>query len=617
MVSRIIEFNIYLSLTILIVDDIIITIYSKWRLSVKSQTPDNFAKHSAKTQEGTHRAFNVVISLFDPQLDHICDNATKTDVEKCRSPILAMLNDPRMPIVTEHIVFAADVDAKAAERLRPWIEKTVTENIKAKIRDKFESSRLCAAISVEVIPVKYENIWDLSKCRSQIFDVLKSKLCEKRGIRTLFVNLVGGTTAGKTALFLSVKRIVRDMTNVKLGIIQGKLSDTKHPLLNYRYVSNRDLTPIGLLAQGAATKNPSFTQSLNRLEQVIMTSKTERILITGPTGAGKSELAKLIMAYMQTLYDGITEDNCIHQNVAAIAPSLIESELFGHEKDAFTGANKQHKGIFERADKGVVFLDEIGELPKHLQAKLLTVLDGVPFHRVGGTKPVSTNFLLLCGTNADLQAACRKGTFRQDLFERLKTWTVEVPPISDRIEDLETALQRERGEWRTQTGFDVLFEDDAYASFMRRAEDYRWPGNFREFHATFVHLAMASHNGRVTKDDIEAEFQEKGAERRDSEDLPLQSSVIADETVLTGYDLAEVARLACALDACLKCKTASDAGEMLFAARARAAREKETAFNGASSLQRLFSQFGLKAVFKHGACSIQISSNHSGIAPMA
>ena len=550
---------------------------------------------------------NLVISLFDPQLDTLGNEPGKAPAQRMCGPILSLPTLPRMPIATRYIVLVSKTDEKAAKALEPQFTKVIAEAINRKVVDHTDRKRLIADIRIQTILVDYKDIWSLQKCSSDIGQVLKGRIRDIDSIKTLVVSLAGGTTAAKTALFLTCRRMLRDFPSTTMAVVKGCGFDTPHPRMEYQPVSSTRPQSIGLLAQGVGTRDPVFADALGRLETVILTSRTEKILIVGPTGAGKSELAKLIMAYMKALHGDVTEENCIHQNVAAIAPDLIESELFGHEKGGFTGAIAQHKGIFERANKGVVFLDEIGELPKHLQAKLLTVLDGVPFTRVGGSEPVESSFLLLCGTNVDLQEACERGSFRRDLFERLRAWTVEVPPITARTGDMEVALQRERGEWRTQTGVDVLFADnDAKAYFMQKVGDYRWPGNFREFHATFVHLALFARNGRITRNDIDAEFRKKEIEQRDSEDEPSVDTSDFSETARTEYDLAEVARLACALDVCRKCKTASEAGEMLFAARARMAKDKGTQFNGASSLQRLFAQFGLKAIFKHGVCTIEM-----------
>ena len=580
----------------------------------------------------THR--NLIISLFDPQLDLVGNERHKTVSQ--RSPLLSIFGIPNMPVVSSYLVLVEkrhldalanskdiqDADGRGAQRhenpirtLADQIKQRLLDHIKYKVSGKAEQAKLSTEIQVELVPVDYQDIWSLDVCNKEIGSLLEKKIDSGSKLKSVILNLSGGTASARTALYLATWRLLgpalKKKTNpTQLDIITCQRTGTIANRFSYTHIDPRFPPSIGLLAQGIGTSNPGYLETLNRLEQIVLSTRYEKLLITGPTGAGKSELARLVMAYMRALHEEVTEDNCIHLNVAAISPSLIESELFGHEKGSFSGALARHKGVFERADKGVVFLDEIGELPKELQAKLLTVLDGTPFTRVGGVEPVSSSFLLLCGTNVDLEAACEKGTFRRDLFERLRTWTIAVPSINDRIEDLEVALQRERGEWRTRNGVEILFPDDVKKLFLERARQHRWQGNFREFHAMFSHLALAAKNGRVSKCDVETEFQKLS--QNDSDIQAETSTVNTDETIRTEFDLADIARLACALDVCRKSRTASEAGEVLFGARARTAKDKRTQFNGASSLQRLFAQFGLKVVFTHGLCEIEMRPQTTG-----
>ena len=557
----------------------------------------------------TMPSFHLAISLFDPQLDHIEAKITNTTVAKSRSPLLGMSAVARMPIVTKHIILVASENLEAAERIKPLLEKQTAKAVAKRVSGEGPREAYRQSVDIKLVSVNYSNIWDLDSCSNDIGRALAGHLNRSSGIKTVVLNLIGGTATAKTALFLSIIRLLRGKAKPELRLVLAKPEHDMTSQLECIPFALNAPSFVGLLAQGVGTKNAQFISSLNRLEQVLLNSRYERILITGPTGAGKSELAKLIMAYMRALHSDITEENCIHQNIAAIAPTLMESALLGHDTGSFTGAIKEHKGIFERADHGIVFLDEIGELPKHLQAKLLTVLDGVPFFRVGGEVPISSNYLLLCGTNVDLQIACEKGNFRRDLFERLRSWHIEVPAICDRGEDIEVALQRERGEWRRKTGKEVVFDRKSGAKefFLEKARSYSWPGNFREFHATFSHLAMFAGEFGITKADIEAEFQKKSEEENIVTTMP-QMTDDGIQNIPNEYDMAEMARFACALDVCRKSKTASEAGAILFAARAEAARRNGTTFNGAACLSRLFAQFGLRPMFKHGAFSVEPKS---------
>ena len=549
---------------------------------------------------------NIVISLFDPLLDHIASDSEKARTRKPRSPIL-LLSATASPLATQYVIFVSREHENGARKLEPALRDSIEKSILRTMRKGSGRKKTIDGIAIRIVPVDYADIWSLSKCNTLFENVLPSEFKNVHAPKTITVNLLSSTTAARTALYLNCLKLLRENWRSTTMVVVTNASTEKGKIrLRHDSVSSERPVPVGLLAQGVGTKARTYAEALDRLEPVITMMRNENILITGPTGAGKSELAKLIIAYMKALDRDATDENCINQNVAAIAPSLIESELFGHEKNAFTGAGDRHIGIFERANRGVVFLDEIGVLPRHLQAKLLTVLDRSPFTRVGGSEPVVSNFLLICGTNVDLQSACEKGTFRRDLYERLRTWTVEVPPLRDRPDDLEIALQRELVSWKRKTGTQIDFTGrEARTVYMDLAKAYPWTGNYREFHATFIHLAIAAKNGRIAKIDVENEFKRMKLSQRVFGRVSSAESNVSDEMPGSEYDLTELAQLACALDVCRKAKTASEAGEILFAARAETAKRNGTQFNGASSLQRLFSQFGLKASFKHGSCSLR------------
>ena len=557
---------------------------------------------------------NVIVALFDPQLDHIPENPTAKELAKWR-PATALLSLQGMPIVSKYILVVPTEHLEAAHRLVAPLKAVIHNTIHAKVKDKTKADALISKIKepVQIRDVKYNNIWDIKSCTSTLDPILRNVIPKipnvvKTGngqtprMPTVIISLLGSTTAAKTALFLTAKRLERDR-GFHLNLVQY---DYDKPAKSIRLHADTDssLASIGLLRQGVGTQHPAYATALDQLERVILMFRDAKILITGPTGAGKSELARLIIEYMQTLHNDITKENCIVQNVAAIAPDLIDSELLGHEIGAFSDAIKQHIGVFERANNGILFLDEIGELPLYLQAKLLTILDGTPFTRVGGEVNVSPRFLLLCGTNKDLRKLCAEGKFRKDLYERISTWHIDVPALKDRPDDIERALQRELGEWKTAHKNEVMFAHGARKDFLDKAKQCAWEGNFREFHATFLNLALFAGKGGITKQAIEEEFNRKASRNQSETPSSVQMTSNQSNSSESVYDLAEMARLACALDICRKCKTATEAGEILFAARAESARRKQTGFNGASSLQRIFAQFGLEAHFKNGTFSV-------------
>jgi transcriptional regulator with GAF, ATPase, and Fis domain len=155
------------------------------------------------------------------------------------------------------------------------------------------------------------------------------------------------------------------------------------------------------------------------------------VLITGETGSGKELAACAIHEYSYRHSKPWIDINC-----AALPEHLVESELFGYEKGAFSGADSSKPGLFELADKGTLFLDEIGELPSHIQVKLLRVLDSAPYYRLGGHRKITVDVRIVAATNQDLEVAVQEGRFRKDLFHRLSQFQLRVPPLRERPEDI-------------------------------------------------------------------------------------------------------------------------------------------------------------------------------------
>jgi len=208
------------------------------------------------------------------------------------------------------------------------------------------------------------------------------------------------------------------------------------------------------------------------LERVAPTEAT--VLLLGETGTGKDVLARSIHA-ASTRSDGPFEV----VDCGAISPSLVESELFGHEKGAFTGALQSHEGAFERARGGTIFLDELGELPLAVQPKLLRVLDARQIRRVGGKKTIDVDVRVIAATTRDLPTEVEAGSFRQDLYFRLAVVTVNVPPLRERIDDISSLAEH-------MLGKGIALAPEALAQLR----SYDWPGNVRELRNVLERAAV-------------------------------------------------------------------------------------------------------------------------------
>ena len=236
------------------------------------------------------------------------------------------------------------------------------------------------------------------------------------------------------------------------------------------------------------------------LEMIIQVGPVDiTVLITGESGTGKEKVAKSIHKSSKRTHEPLIIVNC-----GAIPEGIIESELFGHKKGAFTGAGDDRKGYFETANKGTVFLDEIGETPLETQVKLLRVLENGEFIRVGDSNTLHTDVRIIAATNKNLESLVKKGDFRQDLYYRLKTVSIHVPALRQRIEDLSLFVERFALEF-TRTN------DIVYRGFMPEAirlmKQYNWPGNVREL-KNFVESILVLEKGeRVTSEMVERKLR--------------------------------------------------------------------------------------------------------------
>ncbi|MBL8292354.1 MAG: sigma-54-dependent Fis family transcriptional regulator [Bryobacterales bacterium] len=239
-------------------------------------------------------------------------------------------------------------------------------------------------------------------------------------------------------------------------------------LRNRASLLERGLTPPDL-GSSFVGGSPEFQRLLSLIERVAPSDST--VLITGETGSGKERVAKLIHARSPRRFSPFVVVDC-----AALQESLLQNELFGHERGAFTGADRAKPGLFEVAQHGTIFLDEIGEISPATQVKLLRVLDSSTFRHVGGTAEVHVDVRVLAATNRDLPAMVRQGAFRQDLFYRLSTITVEIAPLRERGDDVERLAQYFASTLSER--FQCQRSISHAAIQLLRA--HTWPGNVRE-----------------------------------------------------------------------------------------------------------------------------------------
>ena len=222
-------------------------------------------------------------------------------------------------------------------------------------------------------------------------------------------------------------------------------------------------------------------------------SRNVTVLIRGESGTGKELVARALFQFGNRSSGPFMAINC-----AAIPESLLESELFGHEKGAFTGADRQRIGRFEQCNSGTLFLDEVGDMSPTLQSKLLRVLQQQQFERIGGNQTIQTDVRLIAATNRDLERMVADGLFRSDLYYRLNGFSIELPPLRDRVEDLEPLIDHFRHLANQDLGKEVLrFSEPA----IQRLRHYHWPGNVRQLQSV-VRQAVLQTTGPVVLPDF-------------------------------------------------------------------------------------------------------------------
>ena len=247
----------------------------------------------------------------------------------------------------------------------------------------------------------------------------------------------------------------------------------------------------GMIGNSAKMKN-----IIETIEQVAPTRTT--VLITGESGTGKELVAQAIHQC-----SGRT-GKFVPVHCSALPDNLIESELFGHERGAFTGAVEMRKGRFELAEGGTIFLDEIGEIPLHIQVKLLRVLENRSFERIGGSDTIITDARVVAATNRDLKKMVEEGTFREDLFYRLDVVSLEIPPLRERKEDIPLLVKHYLAVFNKENGKDIGITETAMASLCA----YAWPGNIRELRNCVERMVVLCRGKMIDLENVPVDVRE-------------------------------------------------------------------------------------------------------------
>ena len=365
---------------------------------------------------------------------------------------------------------------------------------------------------------------------------------------------------------------------------------SRYDAIATRFAAERE-DATSFLKSGIATRSAAFNAMIDEIEKVAIRSRAP-VLLTGPTGAGKSQLARRIYELKKAQHQvtgAFVEVNC-----ATLRGDQAMSTLFGHVKGAFTGAQAARGGLMKSADRGVLFLDEIGELGPDEQAMCLRAIEEKRFLPVGSDRDVASDFQLLAGTNTDLSVAVTEGRFREDLFARLNLWTFRLPALKDRREDIEPNLEFELKRFSEREGQNVTFNKEArdlYLAFAM-APDATWRANFRDLSASVTRMATLAPHGRINEETVQDEIERlrrlwASAGEEVSIDSSLRTILGADR--VEEIDLFDRAQLATVIDVCRENPTVSAAGRKLFAV----SRLQKVSGNDADRLRKYLLRFGL------------------------
>ena len=338
---------------------------------------------------------------------------------------------------------------------------------------------------------------------------------------------VGALSAAQRIATESLRR-ARDKLNETVQELE-RTNEEIQALRDQLYKENvalREEIDVTRMFEEIVGSSPALQSTLSRVAKVAPTDST--VLITGETGTGKELIARAIHKRSQRSSRAFVSVNC-----AAIPRDLIASELFGHEKGAFTGATQRRLGRFESAEGGTIFLDEVGELPAETQIALLRVLQEREYQRVGGNESLKTDVRVVAATNRDLQAAIAEGKFRDDLYYRLNVFPIEVPPLRERKEDIPLLVEYFVDRYASKAGKKIT---GINKKSMEILQAYSWPGNIRELQNVIERSVIICDSENLSVDES---WLGRRTSAADSGIQPLAEKLAAQEKEMIEAALAE------------------------------------------------------------------------------
>jgi transcriptional regulatory protein RtcR len=505
-------------------------------------------------------------------------------------------------------------DSKRWERWRPTVslcqhEEFLVQRLELIYQRRYASllKRIIADIhqvspETEVVPhcIEFGDPWDFEEVFGALHDFARGYPFDTEQEEYL-VHITTGTHVAQICLFLLTEAHYFPAKLIQTGPstqpekkVMGNYTIIDLDLSKYDRIATRfnqeKKDDISFLKSGIETRSPRFNALIEQIERVAINS-IDPILLTGPTGAGKSQLARRIFELKKVrrqIPGAFVEVNC-----ATLRGDGAMSALFGHRRGAFTGALQDRPGLLRSADKGMLFLDEIGELGLDEQAMLLRAVEEHRFLPLGSDAEADSDFQLLCGTNRDLGKEVAKGRFRADLLARINLWTFSLPGLSERPEDIEPNLEYELERFSETNGNRITFNQQARKCFLAFAvsPEAHWTANFRDLNGAVRRMATLAPAGRITVEVVEEEIERLRTSWRDEVADPgnsLLQAVVGEETTAR-LDLFDRVQLAEVVRICRRAPTLSEAGRKLFAV----SRQGKKSSNDADRLRKYLGRFNL------------------------
>ncbi|MEY2862379.1 MAG: hypothetical protein RLY58_86 [Pseudomonadota bacterium] len=426
------------------------------------------------------------------------------------------------------------------------------------------------------VPCKMRDPWDFSDVYAALYDWVRAFAFDPIQYDYL-LHITTGTHVAQICWYLLI-----ESGYLPARLLQSSPTGNKQPAGHY-HVIDLDLSRYDALRRRMeaeqqanwqrlkaeiATRNPAFNQLIEQVEKVA-TRSTAPILLMGATGAGKSHLAQQVYQLKKDRYQ--LKGRFIDVNCATLRGDSAMSALFGHVKGAFTGAAQHRAGMLKSADGGLLFLDEIGELGLDEQAMLLKALEEKTFFPIGSDQEERVDFQLIAGTHKDLRREVLAGTFREDLFARLNTWTFDLPALKDRVEDIEPNLLFELERFGLEQQRQLRFHREALDAYLHFAKSPQalWRGNFRDLTASLTRMATLADGARITLVDVQAEIGRlqalwQVAQPESTPQWDVLHGVLSAEDIARMDEFDQV-QLAAVVAVCRECQSLADAGRRLFA----------------------------------------------------